>query len=93
MHPKVTSAQLRMARAALAWTVRDLADRAEVHRNTITRLERGASAEPRTLKAVIETLEGAGIQFTDGDAPGVRMRVRGPADATAPANLITPGSN
>ena len=87
MHPEVTSAQLRMARAALDWTVRDLADRAKVHRNTITRLERGAPAEPRTLKAIVQTLEGAGILFTDGDAPGVKMRVR-PANAVAPADEI-----
>jgi hypothetical protein len=63
-----------MARAALAWTVRELASNAKVHRNTISRLEAGAQAEPRTLKAIIDSMEAAGIEFIDGSAPGVRMR-------------------
>ena len=40
----VTSAQLRMARAALHWTVRDLAEATGLHRNTITNIEVGRYA-------------------------------------------------
>ena len=40
----VTGAQIRMARAALRWGVRDLAKKAEVNANTITRIENGADA-------------------------------------------------
>ena len=40
----VTSAQLRMARAALNWTVRDLAAATGLHRNTITNIEVGRYA-------------------------------------------------
>ena len=76
MHKEVTSAQLRMARAAVNWTVRELALRAKVHRNTITRLEAGAQGEPRTIHAVIDSLEAAGIEFIDGASPGVRIRGR-----------------
>ena len=32
----VTSAQLRAARSLLDWTVRDLSEKAGVHRNTVT---------------------------------------------------------
>jgi hypothetical protein len=37
----MTSAQVRMARAALNWTVRDLAEAAGLHRNIITNIEVG----------------------------------------------------
>jgi hypothetical protein len=77
-----------MARAALAWTVRELASNAKVHRNTITRLEAGAQAEPRTLKAVVDSMEAAGIEFIDGSAPGVRIRSGAqPAAASGKLNL------
>jgi transcriptional regulator with XRE-family HTH domain len=71
----MTSAQLRMARAALGWTVRDLAERSGVHRNTISRIESGAPSEPRTLAALQVALEGGGVGFIaeNGGGPGVRM--------------------
>ena len=40
----VTSAQVRMARAALNWTVRDLSEATDLHRNTITNIETGRYA-------------------------------------------------
>jgi DNA-binding XRE family transcriptional regulator len=73
----VTSAQIRMARAALNWTVRDLAEAAGVHRNTITNIEVGRYAgDPETLAMVRSVLVRAGIQFIDenGGGPGVRLR-------------------
>jgi transcriptional regulator with XRE-family HTH domain len=71
-----TSTQLRMARAAVAWTVRDLSARSGVHRNTITRLELGGKGERRTIKRLWHALEAGGIVFMgeDGDGPGVRFR-------------------
>jgi DNA-binding XRE family transcriptional regulator len=73
----VTSAQVRMARAALEWTVRDLAEATGLHRNTITNLEVGRYAgDPETLSNIKGVLEAAGIQFIDenGGGPGVRLR-------------------
>lgn len=78
----MTSAQLRMARAALNWTVRDLAEKSRVHRNTISRLESDpqAHAEPRTLAALAAALEAGGVVFVGdgeaslGDGPGVRLK-------------------
>jgi transcriptional regulator with XRE-family HTH domain len=72
----VTSAQLRAARSLLNWTVRDLAERAGVHRNTITRAETEATAHGHAVAQVILTLEAAGVEFTNGQQPGVRMRKR-----------------
>ena len=72
----VTSAQIRAARALLNWTVRDLAERAGVHRNTITRAETDATGPGHATAAIRAALEGAGVIFVDenGEGPGVRLR-------------------
>jgi transcriptional regulator with XRE-family HTH domain len=73
----VTSAQVRMARAALNWSVRDLAEATGLHRNTITNLEVGRYAgDPQTLSRIEKVLTRAGVEFTNGDQPGVRLRKR-----------------
>jgi transcriptional regulator with XRE-family HTH domain len=75
----VTSAQVRMARAALNWTVRDLAEAAGLHRNTVTNLEIGRYAgDPQTLAIIEQVLTKAGIDFIEenGGGPGVRLRKR-----------------
>ena len=77
----VTSAQVRMARAALNWTVRDLAEAAGIHRNTVTNIEVGRYAgDPQTLDVIEATLRSAGVIFIDenGGGPGVRLRKRIP---------------
>jgi transcriptional regulator with XRE-family HTH domain len=69
-----------MARAALNWTVRDLADATGLHRNTVTNLEVGRYAgDPETLSNIKRVLEKAGVEFIDenGGGPGVRLRKSG----------------
>ena len=64
-----------MARAALQIGVRDLAELAGVAAMTITRFETGQSGgRAETLRKVQAALEAAGVEFTDGEAPGVRLR-------------------
>jgi transcriptional regulator with XRE-family HTH domain len=73
----VTSAQVRMARAALNWTVRDLAEASGLHRNTITNIEVGRYAgDPETLARIQRVFRQAGVEFIDenGGGPGVRLR-------------------
>lgn len=68
-----------MARAALEWTVRELAEAAHVHRNTVTNIETGKYAgDSATLSAIELALKRAGIEFIDenGGGPGVRLRKR-----------------
>jgi transcriptional regulator with XRE-family HTH domain len=75
----VTSAQVRMARGALNWTVRDLAEATGLHRNTITNIETGKYVGDQASLATIETvLRRAGVDFIDknGGGPGVRLRKR-----------------
>ncbi|MEP0322017.1 helix-turn-helix transcriptional regulator [Bauldia litoralis] len=73
----MTNAQVRMARAAVNWTVRDLAEAAGVHRNTISNIEVGRYAgDPSTLALIEKALRKAGVDFIDenGGGPGVRLR-------------------
>jgi transcriptional regulator with XRE-family HTH domain len=68
-----------MARAALNWTVRDLADATGLHRNTVTNIEVGRYAgDPETLSRLEAVLKQAGVQFIDenGGGPGVRLQKR-----------------
>ena len=75
----VTSAQIRMARAALNWTVRDLAEATGLHRNTVTNIEIGRYAgDPGSLIVIEKTFKAAGVEFIEenGGGPGVRLRKR-----------------
>jgi transcriptional regulator with XRE-family HTH domain len=59
--------QLRMARAALNWTVRDLEKKTGIGRNTISRFEAGHDILANSLDCMQRTLEGAGIIFFEQD--------------------------
>jgi transcriptional regulator with XRE-family HTH domain len=73
----ITRVQIRMARAALGWGVRELADHAGLAPNTVSRFENGADARFDTLVQIQEALERAGIMFVPADdhaGPGVRLK-------------------
>ena len=73
------SEQIRAARALLRWDQKQLAAAANLSVQTIKRLE-GApgevSAYTGTVDAISKALEGAGVAFTNGDEPGVKLRLR-----------------
>lgn len=71
---QLNAAQCRMARAALQLGVRELATAAQVSPTTITRLERGDVLYARTVEAIRAALEAAGVIFTNGSEPGVKLR-------------------
>jgi transcriptional regulator with XRE-family HTH domain len=68
--------QLRMARVALGLGVRELAAKAGVTANTITRIEKGADARQSTIDRLRAVLQAAGVEFIDenGGGPGVRLQ-------------------
>lgn len=77
----VTSAQIRAARGLLNWTVRDLAERSGVHRNTVTRIETETTGPGHSVAAIRAALEAAGVEFIaeNGGGAGVRMAKPGGA--------------
>lgn len=69
--------QIRAARALLDWTQADLAESAGLSEITIKNIERDVAA-PRvsTMEALITAIEKAGVEFTNGGRPGVRMKAK-----------------
>ena len=74
---ELLTVQCRMARAALAWGVRDLAGAARLSADTVARFERGKALRRSTIRAIRIALEKAGCEFIyedDVSGPGVRLR-------------------
>ena len=74
----VTSEQIKMARAALGWSIGTLAKRSEVGVRTINRIESQdglPKATTANLKIIRLTLEQAGVEFIGSadEGPGVRL--------------------
>jgi transcriptional regulator with XRE-family HTH domain len=78
--------QCRMARAALGWGVRELAAAAKVSTDTVARFERGDELKERTINALQRAVEAAGIEFTNGDQPGVRLTKAAAARSAEPGS-------
>ena len=82
-HLVITRLQVRMARAALGWGVRELAQKANLAPNTVSRFENGAGARVDTLAQIQEALEKQGVIFVPADdsgGPGVRLKRARPRD-------------
>ncbi|MGC1561366.1 MAG: helix-turn-helix transcriptional regulator [Bradyrhizobium sp.] len=79
-----------MARAAVGWGVRELAEKAGVTANTVTRIENGADAKQSTINALQRALEAAGVEFTNSDQPGVRLAKAAASHSAGPASASKP---
>jgi DNA-binding transcriptional regulator YiaG len=67
--------QCRAARGWLAWTQANLAKRAKVSLSTVKDFEkRRRTPIPNNLEAMRRALEAAGIEFTNGKTPGLRLK-------------------
>lgn len=72
----ITGGQIRAARAFLRWRAEDLAKAAKVGVATVRRAEMEDGVPKMLINnmiAIRRTLENAGIGFTNGDGPGVKM--------------------
>ena len=72
----IRSIHVRMARAALNWTLRDLEKRAGVNKNTISRYEAGRDVMSSTLDSLEKAFTDEGVIFIVGEGslgPGVRL--------------------
>ena len=75
---QVTGDQIRAARGALNWSVRELAARSGVATATIVRYEAEIGvpkSRKKNLEILRQTLEAAGIEFigSPDDRPGIRI--------------------
>ena len=72
--------QVRMGRAAVGWSVRELARNAGVTPNTISRIENGGDALASTMERLQTALENAGVIFIYAaeEGPGVRLKADRP---------------
>ena len=69
--------QIRAARALVGWEQKQLASAASISVETVSRLERTlgpVSAYTGTIDRVRKVLEDAGVEFTNDDEPGVKLR-------------------
>jgi predicted transcriptional regulator len=73
----MTPAQCRAARALIDMSHADLARAAVVTVTIIADFETGVGGtRPTDVDAIQAALEKAGVEFIDGDRPGVRLRKR-----------------
>jgi transcriptional regulator with XRE-family HTH domain len=69
--------QSRAARRLLNWSLIRLGCRSNVSETTISKFEEGLCVPSvDKLAAIRAVLEAAGVEFTNGDHPGVRMRAK-----------------
>jgi hypothetical protein len=78
----VTPDQMKAARTMLGWNVQRLSAFSGTSVHMVRTFERTGRVTPLHVRerpidaiaAICATLEAAGIEFTNGDAPGVRLR-------------------
>jgi transcriptional regulator with XRE-family HTH domain len=67
--------QIRAARGLLDWSQTRLGETAGVSLSTVKDFEAGRRTPTvASIGAILGALEAAGVEFTNGDAPGVRLK-------------------
>ena len=75
----ITPRQIRTARALLGWSQQQLADKAIVSLNAVTRLEKGkVDSRVSTINAIEKTLTKAGVEFLPAGDKGEGVRMKSP---------------
>ncbi|PVE26449.1 transcriptional regulator [Microvirga sp. KLBC 81] len=78
----ITPAQSRAARGLLDWSQLELAARSNLGESTIRDFEKGRRVPSvNNLAAIQRALEQAGVEFTNGDEPGVKLKRKSPGAA------------
>ena len=75
----ISPRQIRAARALLGWSQQQLADKAIVSLNAVTRLEKAkVDSRTSTVSAIERALIKAGVEFLPADVKGEGVRLRSP---------------
>jgi hypothetical protein len=80
----LSSAQIRAARALVRWSAGDLSRASSVSLRTIQRAELADGETSLTVAndlAIRRALESAGVEFTNGDQPGVKLARPAPSSS------------
>jgi transcriptional regulator with XRE-family HTH domain len=73
----IGGAQIRAACGMLNWSARELADASGLSLSTVKRMQSAEgvpSVAAKSLEAIQRTLEEAGVGFTNGEEPGVKLK-------------------
>ncbi len=71
----MTPDQSRAARGLLDWSQAELAARSNLSESTVRDFEKGRRVPSiNNLAAIRRALEAAGVEFIDGDQPGLRLK-------------------
>jgi transcriptional regulator with XRE-family HTH domain len=87
----MTPSQCRAARGILNWTQDEMASAARLSVVTVRNFENEKSTPQRASLDVIQrALEAAGVEFTNGEQPGVRLAKAAAARSAEPASASNP---
>src|SRR6266849_5445700 len=87
----MTPSQCRAARGLLNWTQDEMASAARLSVVTVRNFENERSTPQRaTLDVMQRALEAAGVEFTNGGQPGVRLVNAAAAWSAEPASASNP---
>jgi transcriptional regulator with XRE-family HTH domain len=71
----MTPAQSRAARGLIGWSQSELAKRSNLSESTVRDFEKGRRLPtPNNVAGIRRALEDVGVEFTNGDQPGVRLK-------------------
>jgi transcriptional regulator with XRE-family HTH domain len=85
----MTPAQCRAARGLLDWTQVKLADASGLAVSAVVKFERSGRAAPEGAIQVMQfAFEAAGVEFTNGDEPGLKLRKTGRPNGSVIPNQI-----
>jgi transcriptional regulator with XRE-family HTH domain len=77
LYQKIKANQVGAARVLLDITQIQLAELSGISPSTVKRIEAGLGVTKANHAAVVAALEKAGVEFIDGDEPGVKLRAKG----------------
>lgn len=74
MVAKLTPQAMRAARALLGLTIQQIAPKLGVSPTTLNQVELGAAVRPSTEAKIIAALDALGVEITNGNGTGARLR-------------------
>jgi len=77
MVAKLTPQAMRAARALLGLTMQELAPKLGISPTTLNQVELGNGVRASTEARIIEGLDGLGVEITNGNGTGARLRLEG----------------